>query len=214
MQLADHCGWWRLNCISAGVLEICQYFKNQKEQHDQRVFQFPFHLNEADLEPIAWSTVTKPEQMVIDLRTPEQKELVRHNQNIRTLKKGYDIWEERPRIVSAEMVQSNSEFSHLVQKIANTEQIVHIAMSEYNDLVDFIFHESTVPFKELQRLSVTKEHFRFCLIVKDLNLDTGNAETDSLNDRMEQSNQFASVLFANGCSERPSKTICFSRDSE
>jgi hypothetical protein len=79
MQLSDHNGWWRLNSISAGVLELCQYFAVQKEVHDQKVFQFPFHLIEADLEPVTWHTVTKPEQMVLDLRSREQKDLIRLN---------------------------------------------------------------------------------------------------------------------------------------
>ena len=74
-------------------------------------------------------------------------------------------------------------------------------MDEFNDDVEFIFHEGYSPFKELQRLSVVKEHFRFCVVVKELG-------------STPQANSFAAVLFANGCSEVPSKTIIFSRRDE
>jgi hypothetical protein len=47
-------------------------------------------------------------------------------------------------------------------------------------------------------VNVAKEHFRFCLIAKDLFKD-GNED------------EFAAVLFANGCSEVPSKTVVFTR---
>ena len=53
---------------------------------------FPHHLNEAGFDPTIWRTVTRPEQMVVDLRSKEEKELIRQNQNTRTLRRDYDIW--------------------------------------------------------------------------------------------------------------------------
>ena len=74
---------------------------------------------------------------------------MRLNQKLRTLKKGYDIWEERPRIVATELVQSFSEFSHMVERIEKTGQIVHVTMNEFNDEIEFIFHDGTPPYREV-----------------------------------------------------------------
>ena len=86
----------------------------------------------------------------------------------------------------------------MVERIEKTGQILHVTMNEFNDEIEFIFHEGSAPFKELYRVNVAKEHFRFCLIAKDLFKD-GNED------------EFAAVLFANGCSEVPSKTVVFTR---
>ena len=106
--------------------------------------------------------MTKPEQVVIDLRTKEEKELIRQNQNTRTLRKDYDIWQERPRIAAVELGSTdNTLFSHFVQRLGGAEQIVHVAIGEDLNYIEYIFHEDRPPFKELQRVPVAREHFRF-----------------------------------------------------
>ena len=88
----------------------------------------------------------------------------------------------------------------MVERIDKIGQIVHVTMNEFNDEIEFIFHDGKAPFNEVQRINVAKEHFRFCLIAKDLFIDGDE-------------NKFAAVLFANGCSEIPSKTVVFTRNS-
>lgn len=61
LKLKDHRGWWRFNCVTYGIKEFCQHFGNCIEQHDQKVFQLPYHLIEADFDPTMWRTVLKPE---------------------------------------------------------------------------------------------------------------------------------------------------------
>ena len=95
---------------------------------------------EADFEPTQWRTVTKPEQMIIDLRTNEEKALIRQNKNTNTLRKDYDIWQERPRIVAVEEGTENTLFSHMVHRLPYSDQIVHITMSDDVNYVEYIFH--------------------------------------------------------------------------
>ena len=86
----------------------------------------------------------------------------------------------------------------MVHRIPYTDQIVHVTISQNVNFIEYIFHEDKAPFKELQRITVAREHFRFCIIVKAIL-------------RVQMRNKFASVLFANGCSETPSKAVHFSR---
>ena len=137
--------------------------------------------------------------MVLDLRTGEEKLLIRQNQNTRTLRKDYDIWQERPRIVAVEQGSADSTlFSHMVERLYHMGQIVHVTIGEDISQIEYIFHEDKVPFKELQRIKVPREHFRFCIVVKAIL-------------PVPHRNMFASVLFANGCSETPSKAVHFTR---
>ena len=117
MRLQEHPGWWRLSDVTYGVKEFCQHFATCREAHDQKVFQFPYHLIEADFEPTQWRSVSKPEQMIIDLRTQEEKALIRQNKNTNTLRKDYDIWQERPRIVAVEEGVESTLFSHMVHRL-------------------------------------------------------------------------------------------------
>ena len=68
--------------------------------------------------------------MIIDLRTFEEKELIRQNKNTNTLKKDFDIWQERPRIVAVEEGTENSQFAHMVHRLQYADQIVHVTMSD------------------------------------------------------------------------------------
>ena len=53
----------------------------------------------------------------------------------------------------------------------------------------------------MQRISVSREHYRFGLVAKNY---TGSPIK----------NKFVAVLFANGCNKTPSKTLVFTRPDE
>lgn len=55
------------------------------------------------------------------------KRHVLENETVSTLKKNYDIWEERPRILHSE-ITTESDFSHMVHHLEAHNQILHIVM--------------------------------------------------------------------------------------
>ena len=78
---------------------------------------FPYHLEEANFKPDQLQNKeTKPEQVVLDLRSAQRKRHVLENETMSTLKREYDIWEERPRIIASE-VTSEPDFSHMVHRL-------------------------------------------------------------------------------------------------
>ena len=92
----------------------------------------------------------------------------------------------------------NSLFAHMVHRLPYADQIVHVASSDDVNFVEYIFHQDRPPFKELQRIRVAREHYRFAIVVQSLM-------------RVQLRNRFDSVMFANGCSECPSKALQFMR---
>ena len=86
----------------------------------------------------------------------------------------------------------------MVHRLQYADQIVHITMSDNVNYVEYIFHQDKPPYKELQRIRIAREHYRFAIIVKPIM-------------RVQMRNRFDSVLFANGCSECPSKALHFTR---
>ena len=67
---------------------------------------FPFHLDAGEFNPATWRTVSVPEQVIIDMRSRIRKNLIQRNENVRTLKKVYEVWEDRPKLEASEVVKS------------------------------------------------------------------------------------------------------------
>ena len=60
------------------------------------------------------------------------KRNVLENETASTLKKSYDLWEERPRIIDT-IITSEPDFSHMVHYLQQYNQILHIAMGLVKD---------------------------------------------------------------------------------
>ena len=60
------------------------------------------------------------------------KRSIKENETISTLKNAYEIWEERPKIISSE-ITSEPDFSHMIHRIEHHNQILHVAMGLVKD---------------------------------------------------------------------------------
>ena len=143
LRLTEHVGWRRMNCVNTGVGEFCQYFKRRRDQMDQHVFMFPFHLDAGEFNPTTWRTVRVPEQVVLDMRSEVMKSLVRRNESMRTLKNQYEVWEDRPKLEANEEVGSSGIWNQSVDDLRDQSLILHCCMAKDNSKVDFIFHENS-----------------------------------------------------------------------
>ena len=114
LKLDNHRGWCRLNAVNTGIGELCQYFRQQKDYHDQHVYMFPFHLDAGEFNPTTWRTVAVPEQVIIDQRTSIMKNLIKRNESVRTLKNMYEVWEDRPKLEASEVVKSGGIFNQCI----------------------------------------------------------------------------------------------------
>ena len=76
---------------------------------------FPYHLQEAALK-VVQREEKKAEQVVLDLRSDAMRRHVLENEGKGTLKRFYDIWQERPRIVACEAT-TELDFSHMIHRI-------------------------------------------------------------------------------------------------
>ena len=81
------------------------------------MFQFPFHLNEAGLDPTAWKSVKAPEQVIIDTRSEKTKAITRACERTQTYKKKYDVYETRPMTESAHEVSSMGIWNQTVEDL-------------------------------------------------------------------------------------------------
>ena len=199
LKLDDHRGWPRMNCVNTGVGEFCDYFRKQRELHDQNVFMFPFHLDAGAFNPTTWRSVKAPEQVVVDVRSETMKDFTRKGQPTRTLKNTFEVWNDKPQLVASELVDSSGIWNQSVDYLKECSQIVHICMGADNATVDFVFHNARHPFAEVQRCAVQRQHYRFAIIAKNF---TGTPQRRKL----------TALFFANGCNKTPSKTIQFTRE--
>lgn len=198
LKLDNHSGWSRMNCVNTGVGEFCEYFRRQRELHAQDLFMFPFHLDAGAFNPTTWRSVRTPEQVVVDVRDNITKDFTNRCQPTRTLKNTLEVWDDKPQLVASELVDSSGIWNQSVDYLRECGQIVHICMAKDNSKVDFVFHNATVPFEEVQRLAVPRQHFRFALVARNF---TGTP----------MPRKFVALFFANGCNKTPSKTLVFNR---
>ena len=54
------------------------------------------------------------------------------NEGMTTLRKTYNIWEERPRIIASK-VTSEPDFTHMVHRLEHQSQILHVTMGLSKD---------------------------------------------------------------------------------
>ena len=104
-----------MNCVNTGVGEFCEYFRKQGQQYDQKVFMFPYHLDEGSFNPTAWRSVKIPEQVVIDVRKENDVSSIKMCQQPRTFNKTFDVWSEKPRLVACEIVSSTGIWNQSVE---------------------------------------------------------------------------------------------------
>ena len=128
MTLRDHRGEERCTRVSLDVKAFCKHFKSLKLDQDQNVFMFPYHIEEANFKPDQMQNPqAKPAQVCLDLRTEQMRRHVLENKNTSSLKKVYDMWNERPRIVTQELTRE-ADFCHVVYRLEQHNQILHIAL--------------------------------------------------------------------------------------
>ena len=82
-----------------------QSFKNIIEERKERAIQFPYHLNIVGTNLIKFKNVTKPEQHTLDMRSEEEKKLVRQSKMTHTLKRQSDNWNDKPELVSQHITE-------------------------------------------------------------------------------------------------------------
>ena len=134
------------------------------------------------------------------------KKIVRQNKTTRTLKKKYDVWEDRPRTESNICVPSSVAWNCSIDQLKDSKQILHIVLAENSAKVNFVFHENDDQdgdqfHDEIMRIEVNRQHYRFALIAKNY---TGRP----------MPNKFVAVFFANGCHQTPCKSLIFTREDE
>ena len=96
MVLDSRPGFERMTMVrNATCGQICQFFGDQRELKKQNAFQIPFHLAVAGASCTKWQMVSKPEQFILDMRTTEEKEMIRLNEPAQTYKLTPEIYEER-----------------------------------------------------------------------------------------------------------------------
>ena len=86
-QLMQRPGQARLSlAFKTNTDQLLKYFRDMREYENQNAFQIPHHLGESGVFLKAFEAVAKREQFILDLRTVEEKELIRHNQPRKTFK--------------------------------------------------------------------------------------------------------------------------------
>ena len=96
------------NVISKQFHEFWQSVKRQHVDRDQPVFLFPDHFDEPTFNDQKFSRKGEwmfkedfTEQIVFDLRTDQQKSLQEQLKSRNAFKKNFDIWEDKPHIISS-----------------------------------------------------------------------------------------------------------------
>ena len=68
------------------------------------------------------------------MRSQERKMKIIKSEPTEILKKVFDIWEERPRLITSETT-SEPDFRHIILHLAQHNEILHVNMGQRNDSV-------------------------------------------------------------------------------
>ena len=79
---------------------------------------------------MAWTGVSRREQVILDMRTEVDKANVRLNRHVNTFKKtNCDVWQDRPQLVSYEVIPPG-KWRSSVHQLSRLKQIVQVTPDE------------------------------------------------------------------------------------
>ena len=74
------------------------------------------------------------EKFVLDMRSQERKMKILKSEPTEILKKAFDIWDERPMLITSETT-SEPDFKHYILHLPQYNEILHVNMGQRNDSV-------------------------------------------------------------------------------
>ena len=118
-------GFHRLTLVlQFNIIQVYNYIKKARKEERQRAFQIPDFLQEAGQDVSKFSNVRESEKFIIDLRTEEEKKLVRENKSVYTLNNKINIWEVQPEIINQQ--KSKVNFKPSLHNLVKEEHILAI----------------------------------------------------------------------------------------
>ena len=152
---------------NAHIDQIYHFVKGCRLQQQRRVFQIPFHLKEAGVSAAPYKSVAELDQVIFDLRTPQEREFVRLSKNTTSFKLEFDLWRDRPQLITSETVEvERGSWSPTVHHLERQGQILHITVDR--KMTAFTFYTAREPFARLQRILVRKKGFNCAMLVPDM----------------------------------------------
>ena len=143
--------------------------------------------------------MAEPEQVIFDLRSPQEKEFVRLSKNTSSFKLEFDLWKDRPQLITSEIVGvERGSWSPTVHHLERQGQILHITVD--GKMAAFTFHTACEPFTRLQRIRVRKHAFNCAMLVPDMRPEA-----------FRDANSLLAVMFTKNPHQTPCKLMSFSK---